>query len=60
MPAVTVDRLFRLALGLSLVYAAFECLDTASDVLGSLLGELFAEAVISTDNVTEGESDHAA
>ena len=57
---MTVDQLSRLLLGLCFLYGAYELFDAAADELGSLLGELFAEAVISTDNVTEGESDHAA
>lgn len=44
----------KLILGVGYLVAAYVLFDAAADELSAWLGELFADAVISTDNGTEG------
>jgi hypothetical protein len=49
----------RLVRGVACLLAGFVLFELAADELGGLLGELFAESVISAGNTTEGKNDAA-
>lgn len=44
----------RILLAAGYLVGSFVLFDAAADEIARLLGELFADAVLSTDNVTEG------